>query len=148
MRYAIFCAKHGKIDSHKLPPCRDSLQNHILRANYQCLIWRKCLEQSPNIADLESHGWNYENGMVSCVWMNGLPAPQAVLSLLSCDCKRKCVEGKCTCMLNGIKCTDMCRLKTCSNRPSEAVADEEVDDDDEIDVEDNDDDDDFITDFD
>ena len=114
---AIICAKRGKIESHKLPPCRDSLKNHILRANYQCFIWRKCLEQSLDIPDLEDHGWKCESGLVSCIWKNGLPAPNAVLSLLSCDCKRWCVEGKCTCMVNGIKCTDMCSLKTFGNQP-------------------------------
>ena len=97
---AIICAKRGKIESHKLPPCRDSLKNHILRANYQCFIWRKCLEQSLDIPDLEDHGWKCESGLVSCIWKNGLPAPNAVLSLLSCDCKRRCDEGKCTCTVN------------------------------------------------
>ena len=109
LHYPIFCAKRGKIESQKFLPCRDSLKNHILDASYQCFIWRKCLEQSPDIPDLEVHGWKYENRLVLCIWMNGLPAPNAVLSLLSCDCKRRCVKGKCACMVNGIKCTDMCR---------------------------------------
>ena len=61
--------------------------------------------------------------------MNGLPAPNTVLSLLSCDCKRRCVEGKCACMVNGIKCTDMCSLKTCDNQPLGGVVDEEGDQD-------------------
>ena len=56
LRYAIFCAKRGKIESHKLPPCQDSLKQYTLRVNYQCFIWRKCLEQSPEIPDLEDHG--------------------------------------------------------------------------------------------
>ena len=107
LRYAIFRAKHGKIESHKLPSCQDSLKNHILRANYQCFLWRKCLEQSPDIPDLEDQGWKCENGIVSCIWMNGLLAPKAVLSVLSIDCKRRCVEGKCAYIVNGIKCTDM-----------------------------------------
>ena len=55
------------------------------------------------------HGWKYENRLVLCIWMNDLPAPNAVLSLLSCDCKRRCVKGKRACMVNDIKCTDMYR---------------------------------------
>ena len=140
MRYAIFCAKLGKIESQKLPPCRDSLKNHIHRANYQCFIWRKCLEQSPDIPDLEDHEWKFENGLVSCIWMNGLLAPNVILSLFSCDCKRRCVEGKCACMVNGIKCTDISSLKTCRNQPLEGVFDEEDDE--------NEDDENFVIDFD
>ena len=86
LRYAIFCAKRGKIELRKLLPCRDYLK-HILCVSYQCFIRRKCLEQSSDIPDLEDHGWKYENGLVSCFWMNGLAAPNALLSLLSCDCK-------------------------------------------------------------
>ena len=41
-----------------------------------------------NIPDLEDRGWKYQNGLVSSICMNGLPAPNALLSLLSCDRKR------------------------------------------------------------
>ena len=68
--------------------------------------------------------------------MNVLSAPKAVLILFSCDCKRRCVEGKC--LVNGIKCTDMWSLKTCDNQPVEGVVDEEDDQDkDEIDLDKN-----------
>ena len=81
--------------------------------------------------------------------MNGLPVPNAVLSLLSCDCKRRCVEGKCVRMVNGIKCTDMSSLKTCDNQPFKGVVDEEDDqDEDEIDLDENEDDENFVIDFD
>ena len=52
-RYAMFCAKRGTIESHQLPPCGDSLHNHIRRANYQCFTWRLCLEQFPDIPQFE-----------------------------------------------------------------------------------------------
>ena len=45
LRYATFCAKFEKIESHKLQPCRDSLKTHILRANYQGFAWSRCPEQ-------------------------------------------------------------------------------------------------------
>ena len=81
--------------------------------------------------------------------MNALPSPNAVLCLLSSDSKRRCVKGKCTCMVNGIKCTDMCSLKTCDNQSLEVVVDEEDDqDEDEIDLDENEDDENFAIDFD
>ena len=56
LHYAKFCAKPDKIESHQLPPCRDSLQKHIRRVNYQSFVWKQCLEQIPDIPDLEDHG--------------------------------------------------------------------------------------------
>ena len=71
---------------------------------------------------------------MSCIWINGLPASNALLSLLSCDFKRRCIEDKCVYMVNGVKCKDRWSLKTCDNRPLEEVVDCKDDqDEDEID---------------
>ena len=40
LRYATFCAKKGELDSHQLPSSRHWLFKHILRANYQTLVWK------------------------------------------------------------------------------------------------------------
>ena len=49
-------------------------------------------------------------------WMEGQPAPTAVLDLLACNCARKCELAKCECMKMGLRCTDMCRLVDCDNQ--------------------------------
>ena len=36
--YRVYCVKNGKVDGDQLPPCRDSLEQHIFRANYQTRI--------------------------------------------------------------------------------------------------------------
>ena len=33
LRYHLFCAEKGEIESHQLPPCRDCLEKHAVRAN-------------------------------------------------------------------------------------------------------------------
>jgi len=38
------------------------------------------------------------------------------LELLSCKCARACKFPNCTCIANGLKCTHMCKLKTCENQ--------------------------------
>ena len=48
-------------------------------------------------------------------WMEGQPAPDAVLDLLACNCSKKCSLSRCVCVANGLRCTDMCRLKDCEN---------------------------------
>lgn len=120
LRYHLFCAKAGEIESHQLPPCRDCLVKHAERANYQAGIWRRCLQQDPNIPSPVGKGWKLEtdSGDEQLVidWMDGTPAPQAILDLLTCRCPRKCVLPSCQCMKNGLKCTDMCRLPNCENQ--------------------------------
>lgn len=59
--------------------------------------------------------------------MTGDPAPAALLEFLSCTCKKTCKAPSCTCITNGLKCTDMCRLLTCENRPLEDDDEDEQD---------------------
>ena len=37
-----------------------------------------------------------------------LPAPEEILDLLSCDCRRECKIETCTCLTNNLNCTDAC----------------------------------------
>jgi hypothetical protein len=110
LRYHLFCAKKGEIESHQLPPCRDCLVKHAQRANYQAGIWRRCLEQDPEVPSPVGRGWKIEKEEAEQLvvhWMDGQPAPEAVLDLLACNCPRKCALPKCVCITNGLKCTDM-----------------------------------------
>ena len=63
-------------------------------------------------------------------WIHGQVAPDAVQELLACQCKRKCVLDDCPCMVNGFKCTYMCRLQTCENQK---VEDETFENDSDVD---------------
>ena len=55
LRYKMLCVKAAQ--SSLLPPCRDALQKHILRANYQAAIWRQALEPNLNIPSPHRQGW-------------------------------------------------------------------------------------------
>lgn len=135
LRYRLFCAKRGDIESHQLPPCRDCLEKHAQRANYQAAIWRRCLEKDPQAPSPVGHGWKTETvaGVEQLVvhWMDGQPAPEALLDLLACNCPKHCVSNKCVCLANGLKCTDMCRQPDCENQASISDTDESDDDDEE-----------------
>ena len=41
-------------------------------------------------------------------WMDGKPAPEAVLELLACRCPRSCRLLDCVCMANVLTCTQTC----------------------------------------
>ena len=70
------------------------------------------------------------------------PVPDAVLELLACTCPKECTTEECVCLKNGLKCTDMCKLKTCDNQPpsddsvdpTADLLDEDDDDDDDEDI--------------
>ena len=134
LRYHLFCAKRGDIESHQLPPCRDCFVNHAKRANYQAELWRRCLEQDPQIPSPVDRGWKAEreggSEKLLVHWMDGQPAPETILGLLACSCPRKCELPRCTCLASGLKCTDMCKLTDCENQASSStddIEDEELD---------------------
>jgi len=136
LRYNLFCVKKGEIESHQLPPCRDCLVKHAQRANYQAGIWRRCLEQDPGVPSPIGRGWKIDmdgaEKLMVVDWMDGQPAPEAILALLACKCSRKCTLPNCVCLANGLKCTDMCKLSDCENRSSDDV--ESTDEDDDVDA--------------
>ncbi|CAH3143072.1 unnamed protein product [Porites evermanni] len=134
LRYRLFCSKRGNIESDQLPPCADCLYKHACRANYQTGIWRRSLENCPEIPSPLRHGWIQDENKLGIDWMSGQPAPATVLELLSCSCTRSCRLPNCSCLANGLKCTDMCRLSECDNRREEQAVTVDVDaDDDESD---------------
>ena len=49
--------KRGNIESDQLPPCADCLYKHACRANYQTGIWRRSLENCPEIPSPVRLGW-------------------------------------------------------------------------------------------
>jgi len=62
-------------------------------------------------------------------WMDGQPAPSAVLQLLACKCRKACELPSCVCMNSGLKCTDLCTLKDCTNQPAQDDSSDLIDDD-------------------
>ena len=96
LRYQLFCSRRGEIESHQLPPCRDCLVKQAKRTNYQVAIWKRCLQQDPQVPSPVGRGWKteHEDGVAKLVvdWMDLKPAPDAIPELLACNCTRKCVS--------------------------------------------------------
>jgi len=93
---------------------------HSDRANYQATIWRRSLQSCPVVPSAVGHGWVQEDGL-KIKWMNGDPASVTVLEFLACSCSRICKLPNCSCISNGLQCTEMCRLKECTNRREDEV---------------------------
>ena len=88
----------------------------LLRTNYQlqAAIWR-WLQSCPQVPSPIGHGWLKEYCNLSIKWMNGEHALAVLLEFLSCFCVRSCKLSTCTCLSNGLKCTDMCCFRNCNN---------------------------------
>ena len=137
LRYQLFCAMRGEVESSQLPPCEDCLFMHAIRANYQAAICRRCLQSQPFVTSPIDCGWTTDDDdKLALQWMRGSPAPQAVLQFISCKCVRFCKLPECTCLSNGLKCTEMCKLQTCTNQASEQDSEGELSDSDDNDEDD------------
>ena len=51
-----------------MPQCQQSLDLHLKRVNYQVRIWKKALQQFPELPPVEFHGWKRCNNTLSIDW--------------------------------------------------------------------------------
>lgn len=128
LRYHLFTSKKGCVEPHQLPPCADALHKHACRANYQAGIWRRSLEANPEVPSPRGRGWKiditYGKEELKIDWLDGTPAPDSVLELLACSCSRSCHLPQCTCMINNMKCSELCKLRNCDNQPQDEDEDD------------------------
>ena len=127
LRYALFCAKKGEEESHQLPPCRDCLKRQCHRANYQAAVWKNCLNclrKNEVPTPVGKLGWFLETDApgerIETDWMDGLPAPRAVIELIACSCKKSDLVMKPHLIASSRdESAQTSRQTTCSNQPEE-----------------------------
>ena len=71
-------------------------------------MWRRAIFQLPDVPSPDSHGWEGNGDSIAIKWLASNPAPDKVMGLLSCCCKRTCKIESCCCLQGGLKCTDLC----------------------------------------
>lgn len=64
-------------------------------------------------------GWCTEDGKLVVDWMGEQLALLVALELLSCQCSWSCKLPVCSCIVNGLGCTDLCRPQECTKRPDD-----------------------------
>ena len=72
----------------------------------------------PVVPPPDGHGWDVAGDSITIRWLGSNPAPDEVLELLNCLCKRKCKSEDCVSIQAGLKCTDLCTAK-CDNMAKE-----------------------------
>lgn len=117
LRWFLFSNRAAEGES--LPPTTGSLKLHILRAHYIAMVWRRASESHPSLPSPVEYGWQLLSDGNTYVPVRCLnpPAPDALMTLLKCGCKKGCI-GRCTCRSNNIPCTEMCGCVgyTCNNK--------------------------------
>ncbi|KAG0725063.1 hypothetical protein GWK47_039313 [Chionoecetes opilio] len=89
--------------------------------NYQAAIWRRSLQSQPFVANPTDCGWMTDEERGSLL-STGCEAHQHQMLLCSYCPASVCGHANSlsfTCLSNGLKCTDMCRLQTCQNKAIE-----------------------------
>ena len=70
------------IDFGNMPPCFSSLYQHILRANFQTVIWKSAIQNFPELEDALLHGWETEDNILQPVWTDKDVLPKALIDIL------------------------------------------------------------------
>lgn len=94
-------AKDTSVLLSSLPPTSDAAFEHLKRVYLQIQIWLG------NDLIIENWGWNYSNNIYHPITMNQLPAPENLLKMLFCNCKKGC-GAACGCRKSGLYCSVAC----------------------------------------
>ena len=118
LRWVLF--KKNQSTSESLPPTRDALRLAIHRAHYQCMIWANDIVANPVILSPCQCGWKWEDDNWVEIMMTNLPAPEAILCLVKCNCdKSMCANNHFSCRKVKLNCTELCECgageDTCEN---------------------------------
>jgi hypothetical protein len=73
---------YSGVDMSLLPPCRNSVRMHAVRANYQAFLWYNADKAIPNIPPPSGHGWNVADDKLGIQWTEGDLMPQELVEVL------------------------------------------------------------------
>ena len=113
-RYEMFT--YGGKDFDHLPPTKNALSFHTLRAAYIAgHVWGQALDPSPNLPSPSSWGYEMKNNTWIPKWTT-LPTISKQ-HLIICKCKKKC-KPPCLCASNAVCRTSLCTCRgECYGRP-------------------------------
>ena len=112
-RQTLFTQKGREIE--KIPPTKDALRQHVLRAAYQDgHLWDQALLKAPQLPSREEFGWKRENASPQweVKWTNLPPAGAACRAVVKCGCVKGC-RRRCKCVKENLPCTLLCKCGGC-----------------------------------
>lgn len=130
LRWHLFCKQLA--ESNKLPPTLGALEEHINCVRLQSRVWcQATLMQQQPFEPLTFGYYKDTGGQILPVTTKILPAPQAIIELVRCQCKTNCSTQRCSCRKNDLTCTELCSCDTeCANDEDCNITIDDSDDDD------------------
>ena len=119
-----------------LPPNIEAFAENVKRAHFQCAIWRKALQEPPNL-DPTKYGWSRDEDTKSLqpVMLPSFKssAPDYILKLVCCSCSSETPSSssKCGCVAANLACTAFCNCQgssACKNEQTKIVEELEYED--------------------
>lgn len=137
-RYNKFCHSKRTPEPQQLPPTSDALLCHCKRVNYVTKVIKSSLNADVDVPSPDGYGWHIVDGKLEIQWFLREIAPESVLNLVACSCKRSgCVPEKCVCKEFNLPCTDLCTCNCIKENEDELISgDESESDDSDYDYED------------
>ena len=94
---------------YKLPPTLDALEEHIKRVRLQSQVWYQATVMQQQPFDPIKFGYYKDTrDQMLPVTTKVLPAPQAIIELVRCQCKTNHSTQRCSCRRNNLPCTELC----------------------------------------
>ena len=81
--------KKRQAETDRLPPTKAALHQAILRAHYQLMVWNNDCVPNPVLPSPQGYGWTMENGAWIPVLTTFSPAPEAIIQLVKCRCRKE-----------------------------------------------------------
>ncbi|XP_028407266.1 uncharacterized protein LOC114529889 [Dendronephthya gigantea] len=124
-RYKMF--KLGKCSEESLPPNLDSLQQHVLRVNYEAYIRRRSTINNISAPSPNGYGWTLDGSKLDIKWGLKECAPESILEYVMCRCKKGRSTKRCSCQKAELPCTELCQCSECKNVESNANDESDID---------------------
>ena len=87
------CVDSDKIDPKKtidlsaFPPCQNTFEQHVKRTMYQVGIWKRAIEQFPEVVNPDGIGWVKNEGVLEPLWCEGPVLQTCLADPVENDCE-------------------------------------------------------------
>lgn len=125
LRYQLFTKSVAKpkFQLARLPPTKDAATHHVFRTYLQVQTWLGN-DIVPSV-----WGWSLTRRGVVPIRTTRNAAPDNILNIVFCKCKKGCSNAACSCKKAGLRCSTLCKNcsgHACENSPEPDLQDEEA----------------------
>ena len=87
--------------------------------------------QHPQFDPMQNGYHKESDGQLKPTMSDALPAPQAVIEMVSCHCKTDFSSARCSCRTRNLSCTDLCQCSSDCENDEDTQSRYETDDNDD-----------------